>query len=108
MDDMLEKFSEAAKIISSNKNPLRKSVYGAYVNYLSDINTEDLPEDIQIIYDQKIPHLQYAGSIDCSHGRHNIRLAPLGKSGGPFFIPTMEHTVQSFLGYTVSLPRSAY
>jgi len=108
MDDMLEKFSEAAKTISSNKNPLRKSVYGAYVDYLSDINTEDLPEDIQIIYDQKIPHLQYADSIAGSHRRHNIRLAPLGKSGSPFFIPTMEHTVKGFLGYNASLPRTAF
>ena len=51
MDDLLVKFSEAANIISSNKNPMRESVYGAYVEHLTDIDTEDLPEDIQIIFE---------------------------------------------------------
>ena len=51
MDDLRKKFSEAAKIISSRKNPMPKSVYCAYVDHLSDINTEDLPQDIQIIYE---------------------------------------------------------
>ena len=51
MDDLLKKFSEAAKIISSEKNPMRESVYCAYVDHLSDIKTDDLPEDIQIIYE---------------------------------------------------------
>ena len=30
---------------------MRECVYCAYVDHLSDINTEDLPEDIQIIYE---------------------------------------------------------
>ena len=51
MDDLLKKFSEAAKIISTNKNPLPESVYCAYVGHLSDIDTNDLPEDIQVIYE---------------------------------------------------------
>ena len=51
MDDLLKKFSEAAKIISASKNPMQESVYCAYVAHLSDINTEALPEDIQIIYE---------------------------------------------------------
>ena len=51
MDDLLKKFSEAAKIISTNQNPMQESVYYAYVDHLSDINTKDLPEDIQIIYE---------------------------------------------------------
>ena len=50
MDDPLKKFSEAAKIISTDKNLLRESVYYAYVDHLSEINTKELPEDIQIIY----------------------------------------------------------
>ena len=51
MDNLLKKFSEAAKIISTNKNPMRESVYGAFVDHLSDINPKDLPEDMQIIYE---------------------------------------------------------
>jgi len=51
MDDLLNKFSEAARIISTNKNLMRESVYYAYVDHLSDINVNDLPEDMQIIYE---------------------------------------------------------
>ena len=51
MDNLLKKFSEAAKVISTDKNPMRESVYCAYIDHLSDINTEDLPEDLQIIYE---------------------------------------------------------
>ena len=51
MTDLLHKFSEAAKVVTSNKNHLRDSVYCAYINHLSDINLEDLPADIQIIYE---------------------------------------------------------
>ena len=50
MTDVLDKFSEAAKMVSSNKNRLRESVYCAYVDHLSGIDLDDLPEDIQIIY----------------------------------------------------------
>ncbi len=51
MTDLLNKFSEAAKMVSSNKNHLRECVYCAYVDHLSGINLDDLPEDIQIIYE---------------------------------------------------------
>ena len=49
MTDLIKKFSEAAKTVSSKKDPMRECVYGAYHNHLSDINSEILPEDIQII-----------------------------------------------------------
>ena len=51
MTDLIKKFSEAAKTVSSKKDPMRECVYGAYHNHLRDINSEILPEDIQIIYD---------------------------------------------------------
>ena len=51
MTDLLKKFSEAAKELTSEKKSTRKCVYCAYVDHLSDINTDDLPEEIQIFYE---------------------------------------------------------
>jgi len=51
MSDLLNKFEKAAKEISSEKKDIRECVYCAYVDHLSDINTDDLPEDIQIFYE---------------------------------------------------------
>ena len=51
MADLYKKFVEAAKMISFAEKPLQECVYCAYVDYLSDINTADLPEEIQIFYD---------------------------------------------------------
>ena len=59
-------------------------------------------------YDEKIPHLQHADSINGSYRGHYLRLAPRGESGGEIFIAPMEHTVKGFLGYNASLPRSAH
>jgi hypothetical protein len=50
--DLLKKFEKAAKKISfPEKNDIRECVYCAYVDHLSDINVDDLPEDIQIFYE---------------------------------------------------------
>jgi hypothetical protein len=58
MPDLLDKFEKAAKKISSSeKKDIRKCVYCAYVDHLSDINTDDLPEDIQIFYESIIMRL---------------------------------------------------
>jgi len=51
MTDLLKKFSAAAETIKSNTNPVRVSVYGAYREHLKDINPDDLPENIQVIYE---------------------------------------------------------
>ena len=51
MTDLLEKFSAAAETVKSNNSPVRISVYGAYREHLNDINPEDLPDNIQIIYE---------------------------------------------------------
>jgi len=51
MSDLLKKFSEAAKTVSSKNNPMRECVYGAYRDHLSNIDMDDLPEGIQIIYE---------------------------------------------------------
>ena len=51
MTDLMKKFSEAAKAVSSSKTPMWESVKQAYVDHLSDISTDDLPEEIQIFYD---------------------------------------------------------
>ncbi len=57
--------------------------------------------------DQKNSDLQHGDSIDGSHRRQYIWLAPLGKSGGTIFIPKMEHTIEGVFGYDATLPRSA-
>jgi hypothetical protein len=51
MTDLCNKFSEAAKAVSSGKNPMWKCVKQAYVDHLSDICTDSLPEELQIFYD---------------------------------------------------------
>jgi len=51
MADLLKKFSAAAETLKSSKNPVRVCVYGAYREHLKDINPDDLPENIQIIYE---------------------------------------------------------
>ena len=47
----MKKFSEAAKAVSSSKTHTWECVKQVYVDHLSDINTDDLPEEIQIFYD---------------------------------------------------------
>jgi len=51
MTNLLNKFSEAAKAVASSKTPMWECVKQAYVDHLSDINTENLPEELQIFYD---------------------------------------------------------
>ena len=51
MTDLVKKFSDAAKTISSSNNPMRECVYSAYVDHISDIDIDDLPEELQIIYE---------------------------------------------------------
>lgn len=51
MTDLLKKFSEAAKMVSSNRNHLRENVYCAYLDHLCNIKLDELPEEIQIIYE---------------------------------------------------------
>ena len=51
MADLYKKFSEAVKMISFAERPLQECVYCAYIDYLSDINSADLPEEIQIFYE---------------------------------------------------------
>ena len=51
MPDLLKKFSKAAKEISSEKKDIRDCVYCAYVDHLSDIDTDDLPPEIRIFYE---------------------------------------------------------
>ena len=51
MSDLLNKFANAAKKISSEKKDIRECVYGAYVDHLSDINSDDLPLEIRIFYE---------------------------------------------------------
>ena len=51
MTDLLNKFSEAAKAVSSSKTNMWECVSRAYVDHLSDISKDSLPEEIQIFYD---------------------------------------------------------
>ena len=60
MTDLLEKFTDAADALSTPKTPMRKCVYDAYFDHLSDITTDDLPEEIQPIYDAFVDRLTSA------------------------------------------------
>lgn len=51
MKDLLKKFSAAAQTLKSSAHPVRVGVYGAYREHLKDINPDDLPENIQVIYE---------------------------------------------------------
>jgi len=51
MADLYKKFSEAVKMISFAEKPIQECVYCAFVDHLSDINTADLPEELQIFYE---------------------------------------------------------
>ena len=66
MTDLMKKFSEAAKAVSSSKTPMWESVKQAYVDHLSDISTDDLPEEIQIFYDSvklRVKSVEASGHI---------------------------------------------
>jgi len=67
MTDLLNKFSEAAKVVSSSKTPMWECIKQAYVDHLSDISTDSLPEEIQIFYDSvklRITSVEALGHID--------------------------------------------
>ena len=67
MTDLLNKFSEAAKVVSSSKTHMWECVNRAYVDHLSDISTDSLPEEIQIFYDSiklRITSVEVLGHID--------------------------------------------
>ena len=67
MTDLLNKFSEAAKVVSSSKTPMWECIKQAYVDHLSDISTNNLPEEIQIFYDSvklRVTLVDTLGHID--------------------------------------------
>ena len=67
MIDLLNKFSEAAKAVSSIKTHMWEGVNRAYVDHLSDISRDDLPEEIQIFYDSvklRVTSAETFGYID--------------------------------------------
>ncbi len=51
MSTVIKRFSDAARIITSNNRPMRECVYDAYLNHLNGIHTEELPWKLQFIYD---------------------------------------------------------
>jgi hypothetical protein len=51
MTDLLNKFSEAAKAVSSCETNIWEGVNRAFADHLSDISTDSLPEEIKIFYD---------------------------------------------------------
>ena len=67
MTDLLNKFSEAAKAVSSSKTNMWECVNRAYVDHLSDISRDSLPEEIQIFYDSvklRVTSVEALGHID--------------------------------------------
>ena len=51
MTNLLHRFTKAAKVVSSDNSPIRECVYGAYQDHLSNILPDELPEEIQVIYE---------------------------------------------------------
>ena len=51
MSDNFDKFAAAVRVLSSNEKPIRELVYGAYIDYLQDIDLNELPPKIRIIYE---------------------------------------------------------
>ena len=73
MTNLLNKFSEAAKVVSSSKTHMWECVNRAYVNHLSDISTDSLPEEIQIFYDSlklRVKSVDTLGHIDNDEARY--------------------------------------
>ena len=67
MTDLLNKFSKAAKAITESKSHMWDRVRKAYVDHLSDISTDSLPEEIQIFYDSvklRVTSVETFGQID--------------------------------------------
>ena len=67
MTDLLNKFSKAAKAVSSSKISMSECVKQAYIDHLSDISRADLPEEIQIFYDSvklRVTSVEPLGHID--------------------------------------------
>jgi hypothetical protein len=51
MSDNFDKFAEATRVLSSKDKPIRELVYGAYINHLQEIDLNELPPVIWIIYE---------------------------------------------------------
>jgi hypothetical protein len=67
MTDLLNKFSKAAKAVSTSKTRMWECVNRAYVDHLSDISTDSLPGELQIFYDSvkfRIKSVEALGHID--------------------------------------------
>jgi hypothetical protein len=66
MPDILKKFVEAAQKVSSDTHSMRECVYGAYLDHLSGIHADDLPDEIQVIFESvemKLKSVAPAGDI---------------------------------------------
>jgi hypothetical protein len=48
---VLQKFSAAVKILSSQNQPMWECVYSAYINHLNGIQADELPRKLQLLYD---------------------------------------------------------
>ena len=67
MTDLLNKFSEAAKAVSSSKNSKWGCVRQAFFDHLSDISTDSLPAELQIFYESvklRVTSAEAYGHID--------------------------------------------
>lgn len=51
MSDLVVKFSEAAKLVSSNAKPIQETIFEAFSNHLNDVDMNDLPTRVLIIYE---------------------------------------------------------
>ena len=73
MTDLPNKFSKAAKAVSSSKTHVWECVKRAFADHLSDISTNNLPEELQIFYESvklRITSAEAIGYIDNDEARY--------------------------------------
>lgn len=73
MTNLLDRFTKAAKVVSSDNFTIRECVYGAYQDHLSKIMPDELPEEIQVIYESVVDRLTSAeppGDIGTDEARY--------------------------------------
>ena len=63
MTDPLHKFSEAAEILKSGKDPVWECVKKAYNNHLKDIPMDTFPEILKIFYDSVKLRVSFAEAL---------------------------------------------
>ena len=78
MNAILQKFSEASKLVSFSQKQMGERVYDAYINYLEDVKSDELPSKLRITFDSvrlrlisTIPH-EFIDNCEAAHVAEDI------------------------------------